>query len=529
MNEKIVQYREKLTQYWKQLSKTRKIMMVSSLVAFLLIIGLLVHQFSKTEYSLAFTDLNADDAAAVKEYLTSAKIPYKLSNDGQSIGVPTKQVAEVKVDVVSQGLLKDGSLGYDIFRKNVSSFGMSDKQFDLLKNDGLAGEVEKLIKHIRGVKTADVLVNVPEKSVFLDSDQSDKATASVVVSFKPGYTVDQAKIDAIYNLVAKSVPNLSPDNITLSDENGELAPSSQAGALNTPATQVAAEFQIRQQFNDEIEKNVKKFLGSIVGPDRLVVSVVSSIDFSKKSSEEHFVTPVNTVDQKGIEISLQEIQKTYSSDGGTASSVAGTGSTDVPGYPSSTNSGKTNSEDVSRTINYEVNRITNQIESSPYTVKDLTINVGIEPPKKNKPSSLPQETKDAVKRLLMNIVGASLADSGKTYTDAELEKKVLVLTQTFKTPQTAKSSSSTGKYMMYGAGGLVLALLLGGGIWALARRNRKEEIMDEFEAVAPQIEYPSIDIEQVNNESQVRKQLESLAKKKPDEFVNLLRTWLVDE
>jgi flagellar M-ring protein FliF len=36
-------------------------------------------------------------------------------------------------------------------------------------------------------------------------------------------------------------------------------------------------------------------------------------------------------------------------------------------------------------------------------------------------------------------------------------------------------------------------------------------------------------MENVSNESQVRKQLESLAKKKPEEFVNLLRTWLVDE
>jgi flagellar M-ring protein FliF len=40
---------------------------------------------------------------------------------------------------------------------------------------------------------------------------------------------------------------------------------------------------------------------------------------------------------------------------------------------------------------------------------------------------------------------------------------------------------------------------------------------------------PSIDLENIANENQVRKQLESLARRKPDEFVNLLRTWLVDE
>jgi flagellar M-ring protein FliF len=43
------------------------------------------------------------------------------------------------------------------------------------------------------------------------------------------------------------------------------------------------------------------------------------------------------------------------------------------------------------------------------------------------------------------------------------------------------------------------------------------------------VEFPTIDLENVSNDHQVRKNLETLAKRKPEEFVNLLRTWLVDE
>ena len=46
---------------------------------------------------------------------------------------------------------------------------------------------------------------------------------------------------------------------------------------------------------------------------------------------------------------------------------------------------------------------------------------------------------------------------------------------------------------------------------------------------AEKAELPTIDIENVTNDNQVRKQLETLAKKRPEDFVNLLRTWLVDE
>ncbi|MNW08930.1 hypothetical protein D3C71_2058110 [compost metagenome] len=51
-----------------------------------------------------------------------------------------------------------------------------------------------------------------------------------------------------------------------------------------------------------------------------------------------------------------------------------------------------------------------------------------------------------------------------------------------------------------------------------------------MEIAAPsKVEYPTLDLDNVTNDNQARKNLETLAKRKPDEFVNLLRTWLVDE
>ncbi|MEB3101167.1 flagellar basal-body MS-ring/collar protein FliF [Ferviditalea candida] len=528
MNETIARYWGLTTQYWNRFEKKQKMYLISGVALLLIVIIILTYIFSRTEYVVAFTDLDSADAAAITGYLKGQGIPYKLSADGKSIGVPQTNATDVKINVESQGLMKNGSLGYGIFRDNISSLGMTDNEFNILSLDAKAGEIQQIINSMNGVVSSKVLINLAQQSVFA-SDQKDQSSASVVIRFKAGYRPDQHQIDTIYNLVSHSVPSLPLENITISDQNGEFSPSSlvNGGAENT-ATLASQQFQIKKQYEDDIRKNVKDLLGTIIGSDKVVVSVVSSLNFDKKNSTQSLVTPVNTVDQKGIEISVEKIQKSYSSDGGAAAGgVPGTGTNDIPGYPTSSNNGKSNSEENQDRVNYEVNRISNQIASSPYQVKDLTINVAVDPPVKNNPNSLTPELQDAIKRILMNIVAASLADSGQTLTDQELGKKVLVLAHTFDGRTEPPAPSLLNNPWVYGGAALALAAAFTAGF--LVFRRRKQRLLEEETAAVPQVQFPTLDIDQVSSESQVRKQLETLAKKKPGEFVELLRTWLVEE
>jgi flagellar M-ring protein FliF len=299
------------------------------------------------------------------------------------------------------------------------------------------------------------------------------------------------------------------------------------------STNVAAQqFKINNEFRSDIQKNVTSMLGRILGPDKVIVSVVSTMNFDQRKSHEALVTPVDTINQKGIEISLQQLSKTYSSDGGSGNGgVAGTGTTDIPTYQGTTGSGKTNSEENQTTTNFEVNRITNDIDSSPYVVKDLTINVGIEPPVKEDPNSLTQETKDQVQQILVNVVRAALADSGQSLADADLAKKVTVFSHSFASTDTGTPANQNAYWLYSALGALAMALIVGSWV-IVARRKKAARLAAEAEAAEAAnkgVELPTIDMDNVTADSQIRKQLESLVKKKPEEFVNLLRTWLVDE
>jgi flagellar M-ring protein FliF len=525
VNERITRYKDDIIRYWKQFSKNQKIIFISTLSFIVIAVIILTITFSKTEYEVAFTDLNSTDAAGIMAYLDESSIPYKLSPDGTSLSVPSTQAARAKVDIGSQGIVENGSIGYKIFEQSSSAMGMTDSEFNVKYNNALNGEVEQLLKRMNGIQDAKVLINLPEESVFASSGDENNASASAVLKFKAGYRPKQEAIDGYYNLMKTAIPNILIENITISNDEIELV-STAKGGQGVLSTALEANFALQKRFEEDVRQSVKQFLTKFMGADKVEVLVASKLNFDKIQSNENLVTPVNEEDMKGIEISVQKISNNYSGTGTPDSGVAGTGEEEVPGYPSSTTTGNTTSEELSETVNYEVNRITRDIISSPYTVKDLTINVAVEPPTGQ--TSLDQATQDAIKNVLVNIVRASVADSGITYAEDDLNKKVSVYSQAFGGVEDTASGIRLSNGLLWGIGLAVLALLGLGGFLIFRRRKQNEEF-DEGVPLQMPTEFPSINLESMTNESQVRKQLETLAKKKPDEFVNLLRTWLADE
>ena len=196
-------------------------------------------------------------------------------------------------------------------------------------------------------------------------------------------------------------------------------------------------------------------------------------------------------------------------------------------------SGNGDYERTEETINNEVNRIRKEIVESPYKIRDLGIQVMVEPPDPDDIYSFPEDRKEDIRSLLSTIVRTSInKDVGTDISDAAIESKVVVSVQPFKGKVEMQDiPSSQLPWWIYAAGGLllaVIALLL----FLMIRGRRNEEIDDEVyfeETISEQIEIPDIN-EEVETEAGIRKkQLEKLAKEKPDEFAKLLRTWLSED
>jgi len=523
VNERIAQFRGRLTQFWGQMGRKQKIWLGASISGLLLTIILLTIVFTRTEYEIAFQNLDTTDAAAIMTYLDGSGIAYQLSDNGKSISVPSTDASRIKVDVGSQGLVQNGSIGFEAFSASSSQFGTTENEFNVKYLNALNGEIQQLLNAMQGVDSSKVLVNLPEESVFLSAEDAEQASASIMLKFISGYRPSQKEIDGYYNLVKTAVPNLAIKDITISSPQGELTYSETDGGLAGNTDAVESQFVIQRKYEAELKKNIQQFLGPIVGADNLVIQVSSSMNFDKKTSQESVVKPLDNNNNNGIIISEEINNSTSTGDSGAVGGVAGTGETDVPGYQAASTGGSS-SEANSQIRNYDVTRISNNIVSGPFVLKDLSISIGIEQSEMNDEAS-----KAAIMTYLTALVRAQLADSGQDVNDdALMQKKVSLIARTFSGSSSNDQAGLLSMPWMIGIGVAALALI-GGLIFMLARR-RKKVVEEEIELSAPtKVEYPTLDLESVSNESQARKNLETLAKRKPDEFVNLLRTWLVDE
>ena len=80
--------------------------------------------------------------------------------------------------------------------------------------------------------------------------------------------------------------------------------------------------------------------------------------------------------------------------------------------------------------------------------------------------------------------------------------------------------------------GGVLLLIIGILVFMFIRNRRKAEELEEELIMEEQL--ATFDVDDINNELETegtirRKQLEKMAKDKPEEFAKLLRTWIAEE
>lgn len=530
MKEKWLQLKETIPKYWKNLNKKQQIFAAGSVILLIGLLTLILILASRPDYEVVYTNLEEADTGEITQKLKETGIPYRLSADGSTISVPSKQAAQVRVDLATEGLPSSGSIGYELFQQNMT-FGSTEETFGVLERDAMAGELERMIRRVQGIRGANVMINLPKESVWI-TDEEGTSTASIIVDIDPMHALTQDQINGLYLLVSKSVPKLPVENITILDQNSNLLTPLDMEEEDAPHSKqsVASNQLVRKQFEQDIQQNVRQLLGTMIGQDKVVVSVIASLNFDQETRVEELVEPVNEEDQEGIAVSVEKIQESFQGEGASEAPV-GTGETDVPNYPAGGESGDSESERLEERVNYEINRITKEIAAQPYRVEDLTINVGVEPPDPDNIMSISENGLDtAIQTILSNVVRASI-QSGEELTDEQIANKISVTPHPFLGHVDMEDRpflSPLWRTVLIVAAALAI---IGGVGWAVIRwRNAREEEMEEEltpQPVAPEV--PSLQDVPESEEAVMRKQLQGLARKKPEEFASLLRTWLSEE
>lgn len=532
MKEALLKMKERLIEFWGTRTKKQKIAGISVAVLLLIIISVVTFLSTRTTLVPLYSNLTPSETGLIKENLDSKGIENAISSNGTTISVPQETVDTLKVQLAAEGIPDSGSIDYSFFSEQ-AGIGMTDNEFNVVKLDAMQSEIANLIKKIDGVQDASVMITQPEQGIFV-SDTNGEASASVVLTTKPGYKFEEGQIDALYRLVSKSVPNLPTDNIVIMNQYFEYFDLKDE--KNSIGTEFASQQEIKKEIERDIQRQVQNMLGTLMGRDKVVVSVSTDLDFTQENREEQLVTPVNEENMEGLAISAQRINEAYTGNAEGAGGVpAAEDSADSLGssYVAGTG-GNGDYEKIDETINYEVNRINKQIVESPYKVKDLGIQVMVEPPTPDDPNSLPQNSINDITQILSTIIRTTVAEdeNGQALTDTEISQKIAVSVQPFngKMALADVEEQASLPIWAYVVGGvLLLAIIVLLVLYIRSRRKAEEDDEEKFIDEEVVFEVPDLPEEQDSEAIVKRKQLEKLAKEKPDDFAKLLRSWIAED
>ena len=269
------------------------------------------------DYRVLYTNLSDQDGGSIIAALQQANVPYKFSEGGSAILVPSEQVNEVRLKLASQGLPKSGSVGMELMDNE--KFGISQFAEQVNYQRALEGELERTIQSISVVRQARVHLAIPKPSVFVR--EREAPTASVLVNLYPGRMLDDGQVAAITHMVASSVTDLPVKNVTIVDQDGTLLTQPSSGN-GLDATQL----KYVQQVEHNTQQRIDAILAPLFGAGNAHAQVSADIDFSQVEQTAETYGPNGNPQQAAI-----RSQQTSE-----ASDMAQGGASGVPGALSNT-------------------------------------------------------------------------------------------------------------------------------------------------------------------------------------------------
>ena len=265
------------------------------------------------DYRVLFSNLSDKDGGAIIAQLSQMNVPYRHTEGGGAIMVPSDRVHDVRLRLASQGQPKGTVSGFELMEGN--RFGVTQFQERLNFQRGLEGELTRTIQSLSSVQSARVHLALPQQNGFFREQQ--KPSASVLVSLYPGRVLDRAQLAGIVHLVASSVPEMPPTAVSVLDDTGKLlSQSPEPGSGNAVDAQ---QMQYVQQIEQQYTRRIMEILEPVVGRNNIKAQVTAELDFSQTDSTQEQYRPNQAPEASAIR--SQQVLETKESASGSSTGV----------------------------------------------------------------------------------------------------------------------------------------------------------------------------------------------------------------
>ncbi len=510
---------------WKELSKKRKIafaVIFAGIFAALLFTGIYL---GTPKYEVLFSNLDSTDSAAVYNQLKADKVNAKV--EGNNILVPKSQVDQLRMQILSEVTMSNGSQGFEILDK--TQFGTTDEEMKINYQRALQGELERTIKSFPQIDGARVHLVIPDDTAFVKD--TNPGSASVTLKLKSGQSLNSEQVRSIIALISGAVKNIPKENVEVIDDKLNLLSQgvlTNTGNSSDSLTSTEKQQQLKTSYENQLEKKVAAMLEAIYGKDKVKVNINADLDFDAVQQDS------TTYDPKSVVVSEHVAT---SGDAGSTTNVSRspvdnnmTNSATNTNTAVSTGNGST---DITR--NYDVSKVEQKTIKAPGSVKRLTTSIALD-------GNMDDATKNSVRNLVISAIGYndargdSISVEGLPFdtTTKDNAKKDLDAINA------ANAKAQKQKLYMYIAAGAAALLVIGAAIMMAMKRRRKEEEELEGEIIPKGLDviigeaqekplFKDINLEVENENTHMENQIRKYAKDKPEQVIDIVKTWLAED
>ncbi len=528
-----------LAEIWKNIGIAQRISIILTAIATIGVCAAVVYFGTRPDWQILYADMDPKVAAKVYDLVSSAGVKVKLSDSGKTILVPSQDVYKMRLKTAGEGIQPASvtSGGWETFDK--LPLGATDLQQQLAKQRALQGELEKMINEMPGVASSRVMLTVPQKSIF----KKDKLrpSASVMLNMRPGMMAEPQEIRGIRCLIASSISGMTPDDVTITDNRGNLL-ARQSGEGDDMFGGDSRFMEMQSRTERTLKEKAEAILRPIVGPENVVAMVTCKMDFDNVDTITENYDP-----ERAVVVTEKTITEDMTKDSGSPSNggKAGAASNMVVavGNPTQQNiesKAKDTKQVAERT--FLVPKTVQKVASKAGRVKEIAVAVTIA--RKSGGASWTDEEKTKFKELVSAAVGAGIyGESGAGKTQAAPTVTVAEMDFAKQTAEVYKPSiidTVNDLVSKLGSSALVrpiLGLLLLGGLLVAFKKyfgkgGEDGEVVGANAVFSEEIKQLPTDAQHAQQQAELAPIMDALQQKasaSPQTVAALMENWLAQD
>ncbi|MDI6792220.1 MAG: flagellar basal-body MS-ring/collar protein FliF [bacterium] len=288
MNEFLARLLQQFKTVWEGLTRNQRIVIISAVAVVGIALAGLIIWSTREEYVVLYSRIDTEEAGRITAKLNEWKQPFRL--EGNTIFVPIKDKDTIRLNLASEKLAPTGGVvDFSIFDKVNLTTTDFERHVNFLR--ALQGELTRTIKSIDQIDDARIMIVMPKKDLYVEEEEL--ATASIKLELSPYSTLDAGQVKGIVYLVASAVEGLSPENVTIVDQKGNIL-SDILGEDATPAKQAGDQLDRQREEGNRLARKIKQTLGRVLGPDKVDVIVKWEMNFDRLETKAKNYTKTQT-------------------------------------------------------------------------------------------------------------------------------------------------------------------------------------------------------------------------------------------